>query len=230
MALLNEVPLATQGQVPERGITLYYFYDALCGWCYGFSPVLKMLAAKYTGEDVKLEVISGNMVPEEGAAPIGGMADYILSALPRLESMTGVEVGNAYKDVLREGTRVYSSGRPGRALAWWKSQQPGQQAAFAGYLQAGIFREGLPTDGDTLYRFVADQLGIEAEPLLQALDDQNIAYAASAEAQFARELGITGFPALVGLKQGKFYLLTRGYVSGAQLEATLEQFRGTEPA
>jgi len=48
MALLKEVPLATQGQVPDRGITLYYFYDALCGWCYGFSPVIAKLADERT--------------------------------------------------------------------------------------------------------------------------------------------------------------------------------------
>jgi putative protein-disulfide isomerase len=229
MALLNEVPLATQGQVPDRGITLYYFYDALCGWCYGFSPVLKQMADRYTGEVVKLEVISGNMVPDEGAAPIGGMAEYILSALPRLESMTGVKVGEVYKDILRDGTRVYSSGRPCRALAWWKSQQPTRQAAFASYLQAGIFQEGLPTDGDALYEFVAAKLGMEATALLNALGDEQVAYAANAEAQFARELGITGFPAMVGLKEGKFYLLTRGYVSMEQLQATLQEFAGLQP-
>jgi putative protein-disulfide isomerase len=229
MALLNEVPLATQGQVPDRGITLYYFYDALCGWCYGFSPVLKQIADQYTGDDVKLEVISGNMVPDEGAEPIGGMADYILSALPRLEDMTGVKMGDVYKDILRDGTRVYSSGRPGRALVWWKTQQPGRQAAFAGHLQAGIFHEGLPTDGSTLYEYVAAKLGIPSSELLDALDDEQVAYAANAEAQFARELGITGFPALVGLKEGKFYLLTRGYVSAEQLQATLQEFAGLQP-
>ena len=227
MALLKEVPLATQGQVPDRGITLYYFYDALCGWCYGFSPVIGKLAEERTSEDLRLEVISGNMVPEEGAQPIAGMAQYILSAIPRLEEMTGVQMGEAYKAILRDGSRVYSSGRPGRALAWWKTQDPTRQADFDGLLQQGIFREGLPTDGEALYRFVAEKLDIDPEGLLRAIDDEQIAYAANTEAQFARELGITGFPALVALKEGKFYLLARGYVSEAtlfqQLDTLLKQ-------
>ncbi|MFN9110976.1 MAG: DsbA family protein [Bacteroidota bacterium] len=222
MALLKEVPLATQGQLPDRGITLYYFYDALCGWCYGFSPVIARLADERTGEDLRLEVISGNMVPDEGAQPIAGMAQYILSAIPRLEEMTGVQMGEAYKAILRDGSRVYSSGRPGRALAWWKTQEPTQQAVFAGLLQKGIFQEGLPTEGEALYRFVAEKLDIDPNGLLQALDDEQIAYAANSEAQFARELGITGFPALVALKEGKFYLLARGYVSEATLFQQLD--------
>jgi len=227
MALLNEVPLATQGQVPDRGITLYYFYDALCGWCYGFSPVISKLGEELTDAVLKLEVISGNMVPDEGAQPISGMAQYLLSAIPRLEEMTGVQMGEAYKAILRDGSRIYSSGRPGRALAWWKTQEPTQQAVFAGLLQRGIFQEGLPTDGESLYRFVAEKLDIDANALLQALDNESIAYAANAEAQFARELGISGFPALVGLKEGKFYLLARGFMPYETVLASCRQMQGT---
>jgi putative protein-disulfide isomerase len=160
--------------------------------------------------------------PEWSFASIAADAETGSDLMVGLEEMTGVQMGEAYKAILRDGSRVYSSGRPGRALAWWKTQDPTRQAVFAGLLQKGIFREGLPTDGEALYRFVAEKLEIDAEPILEAIGDEHIAYAANSEAQFARELGITGFPALVALKEGKFYLLARGYVSEATLFQQLD--------
>ena len=36
--------------------TLFYCYDAYCGWCYGFSPVIKQIAATYKTQ-LNIEVI-----------------------------------------------------------------------------------------------------------------------------------------------------------------------------
>ncbi len=40
---------------------LIYVYDALCGWCYGFSPVITDFSARHASE-FAVEVVSGGMV------------------------------------------------------------------------------------------------------------------------------------------------------------------------
>ncbi|MEI9933445.1 MAG: thioredoxin domain-containing protein [Ferruginibacter sp.] len=40
---------------------LIYCYDAYCGWCYGFSPVIKKIAQQYQKE-LDIEVLSGGML------------------------------------------------------------------------------------------------------------------------------------------------------------------------
>lgn len=224
MAILKEVPLATQGQTPEQGITLYYVYDALCGWCYGFSPVMRQVQEQFAGSEVKIEVISGGMVLGERAQPIGHMANYILEALPRLESMTGVSMSEAYKEVLREGTRVYDSLLPSRALSAWKNQFPERQLEYAAALQKAIFEDAEPVNQPELYPQLAAQLGGDAQALQQELNSEHNQYNTQTEFQFTQELGISGFPALIGLKEGKFYMLARGFTPLEQLEETMKSF------
>lgn len=52
---------------------IIYLYAALCGWCYGFSPVLHQFQEKYKG-DVTIEVISGGMITGKKIGPIGKVA------------------------------------------------------------------------------------------------------------------------------------------------------------
>ena len=66
---------------------IIYFFDTLCGWCYGFSPVIKQIADKY-GDEFDFEVISGGMMMGERVQPASVMADYILNAYKTVENRT----------------------------------------------------------------------------------------------------------------------------------------------
>ena len=64
--------------------TIFYCYDAYCGWCYGFSPVIKRLAENYS-DRVEFEVLSGGMIVPEQPVPISATAHYIDKAYPTVE-------------------------------------------------------------------------------------------------------------------------------------------------
>ena len=59
---------------------IYYIFDGLCGWCYGFAPVVNQLQQEL-GKKVIFKVISGGMVTGSRVGPIRQMAAYI-PALP----------------------------------------------------------------------------------------------------------------------------------------------------
>ncbi len=59
--------------------TIIYCYDAYCGWCYGFSPVIKKIAGDYKDE-MEIEVLSGGMMIGEGVMPIEKIGPYIQTA------------------------------------------------------------------------------------------------------------------------------------------------------
>jgi putative protein-disulfide isomerase len=71
---------------------IYYCYDAYCGWCYGFSPVITSLRDNYRGR-IDFETLSGGMIPRESARHIGQIAAYVKDAYKIVEGTTGVTFG-----------------------------------------------------------------------------------------------------------------------------------------
>ena len=72
--------------------TIYYCYDAYCGWCYGFSPVIRRIFEEYR-QSIDFEVLSGGMILPETPQPIGVMAGYIRTAYKTVEERTGIRFG-----------------------------------------------------------------------------------------------------------------------------------------
>ena len=74
---------------------LIYCYDAYCGWCYGFSPVIKKIAEEYQ-DRFPLEVLSGGMIISEKPQPIINVANYIQKAYRTVEEYTGIKFGKDF--------------------------------------------------------------------------------------------------------------------------------------
>ena len=76
-------------------MNLIYCYDAYCGWCYGFSDIIKKISEKYKN-NFYIEVLSGGMVLPEKPVPIATTASYIKSASKKVEELSGVKFGEDY--------------------------------------------------------------------------------------------------------------------------------------
>ncbi|MFW5762224.1 MAG: DsbA family protein, partial [Cyclobacteriaceae bacterium] len=87
---------------------IIYCYDALCGWCYGFSPVMEKIHQQYQ-QDFQFEVISGGMITGERIGPVGEVAPYIKQAYKLVENTTGVKFGDDFLRVLNEGKAIFTS-------------------------------------------------------------------------------------------------------------------------
>src|ERR1043165_827458 len=95
-------------------ITLLYIMDPLCGWCFGFSSVMKQVQGAYPA--FRYQVITGGMMAGEARQPFSNLSGYVLKAYKRVEEFTGVKFGEPYLDMLREGTEMGDSGPPCRAI------------------------------------------------------------------------------------------------------------------
>lgn len=74
---------------------LIYCYDAWCGWCYGFSPVMQKINEQY--KDLwHIEVLSGGMILPEQPVPLKATATYIQGAYKNIETLTGIKFGEDY--------------------------------------------------------------------------------------------------------------------------------------
>jgi putative protein-disulfide isomerase len=203
--------------------TLYYVYDALCGWCYGFSPVMKKLHDNYHTQ-LKFAVVSGGMVLGERAGPIGKVAPYIKDAYKRVEEMTGVIFGEPFLAALDEGSMIFSSDMPSRALTHFRELHPEKQVEFAHALQSAIYSRGLAPTAKETYTTLAAEFGIaNAAGFADALATESITQKTTEDYQLSQRFQATGFPTVIVHHGDTYYLIARGYTDYASLEERLKQ-------
>jgi putative protein-disulfide isomerase len=200
-----------------------YVYDALCGWCFGFSPVIRKVYETYKDE-ADFEVISGGMVLHERAGMVDEeRATYILSAIPRVEEFTGVKFGDGYKKKLEDRTMFQSSMKPAVALSVFKTYHHKEAVLFATAIQNASFKEGKDLEDDQTYLDLISTTDIDANIFQKQLHNDEFAYAANQDFQHASDMGITGFPALILQRDEQYYLVSRGYQSFDSLQPVIKK-------
>ena len=198
---------------------IIYVYDALCGWCYGFSPVMKQFYQKHH-DTVTFEVISGGMIIGSRIGPIGEVAPYIRWAYKEVEERTGVTFGTAFlKNVLEEGRTVFSSIPPAVALSVFKSYRADEAVLFAGKLQKAIYYDGLVPEDTTTYASLAEKFGINGKTFVAQMNEPTFQAQAQEDFRKTQQLGVSGFPTVFAELAGTYYRLASGYTSLSDLES-----------
>jgi putative protein-disulfide isomerase len=204
---------------------LIYCYDAYCGWCYGFSPVMKKIAAEYE-ETLDIDVLSGGMVLPEKPVHIGTTANYILGAYQRVEEMSGVKFGEEYLWHLRnpeESDWYPHSEKPAIALCVFKEFYPERAVEFAADLQYALHYEGRDLTDNEAYRHLLEKYSIQDELFYSRLASEEYKDKAKYEFSLVQQLQVTGFPAVL-LQTGelKFHLLARGFTDFDTLKERID--------
>jgi putative protein-disulfide isomerase len=194
--------------------TLIYCYDAYCGWCYGFSEVIKKIFSEYKNQ-MDFEVLSGGMILPEEPVAIGATAKYIESSYQRVEEITGVKFGDDYLWHIKHPDAsdwFPNSEKPAIALCVFKEYYPDNQVGFAADLQYALHFEGRDLTDDESYRLLLDKYNIPAEDFYDKLHDEEYKEKAYYEFALCRQLKVDGFPAVfIQLSETKFHLVAKGY-------------------
>jgi putative protein-disulfide isomerase len=205
---------------------IIYCYDAYCGWCYGFSPVIAKLAANYKNQ-LGFEVLSGGMILNETPKPISLTANYILKAYKTVEEHTGVRFGEDYLWHIRNPDKsdwFPDSEKSAIALCVFKEYFPDKQVDFACDLQFALHYEGRDLCDDEAYRHLLEKYGLEAEAFYAKLHSEEYRDKAHHEFALVKQLQVTGFPAvLMQVDESRFYLVARGYTNYQDLSTRVDK-------
>ena len=200
---------------------IIYVFDTHCGWCYGFSQVIHDFEIQHR-EEFDFKVLNGGLITGDRVGPIGPMAEYILSAIPRLEEMTGMKVGESYKAILRDGKRVMDSLPPATAFRILSERYPDKQIELAHAIQQLQFVEGLDMSSEAGLLNLCKKFSFDEAEFIQKLNSETYRKLALQEFAEVSGMGISGYPAVV-LNRGDAYIaLSRGYISATALESNLQ--------
>ena len=205
--------------------TLIYCYDAYCGWCYGFSRVMKRIAEAY--KDIfDVEVLSGGMIIGEQEQPIAKIAPYLQGAYKRVEELTGIKFGADFLWHIHnpgESDWRMNSEKPAIALCIFKEYHPDKQIEFATDLQHALNDEGRDLDDDEAYRHLLEKYSIVPEAFYEKLKSEEYKEQAYYEFALCKQLQVTGFPQVfIQLGETKFHLLAKGYTGYDELKERID--------
>jgi len=206
--------------------TLYYCYDAYCGWCYGFSPVMKKIADEYK-DQLAFDVLSGGMIMPEEPQHFAPMAKYIQTAYKQVEDLTGVKFGEDFLwHVFHPDETDWfpDSVKPGIALCIFKEYYPDNAVVMASDLQYALNYEGRDLTDNEAYRHLLHQYNIPEEDFYTKLASEEYREKAYYEIALVKQLQVSGFPTvLLQVSDSKFYLLGRGYTDYETMKARIEK-------
>ncbi len=201
---------------------VYYVYDALCGWCYGFSKNILEFHNKHKNE-FDFQVFSGGMVTGEREGSINEVAGYIKGAYKNVEETTGVLFGeNFINKTLEEGTDFYSSVPASLAMALFRTQKPELSVQFAARIQKAIYHEGLPPAELATFGHCVKDFELDPEMFQQKMEDPRIQNLVQEEFKTVSSWGVKGFPSMIYKEGNHAYMIARGYTPMGMLEETLE--------
>jgi len=204
---------------------IFYCYDAYCGWCYGFSPVIYRIYEEYK-DRFFFETLSGNMIPVEYTEPISKTAAYISKAYKTVEEKTGIKFGEDYLWHINNPEQsdwFPNSEKPAIAMVVFKEFFPDRSVEFAKDLQYALHFEGRDLTDDEAYRHLLKEYQIPEDLFYSKLKEDDSRHNAYMEFSMVKQLQVTGFPAVfMQVSDKKFYLLSRGFTSYEDLKQILE--------
>lgn len=193
---------------------LIYCYDAYCGWCYGFSDVIKQLDATI-GQTIPIEVLSGGMLLPSAPLPISTIAAVILENYERVEAYTGVKFGTDFLWHVQHpelSDWFPNSLQPAIALCIVKEKTPEKSVAFATDIEYALNYEGRDLTDLEAYRHLLNKYELSPEVFFDKMQDPVYEEKARYEFQLCKQLQVTSFPVLMlQVNSSKFFLLAKGY-------------------
>ena len=205
---------------------LIYCYDAYCGWCYSFSPVLKKIAADFKNQ-LDVEVLSGGMMIGDNKMPIEKIGPYIQSAYKRVEELTGIKFGEDFLWHTANPDKsdwIMNSEKPAIALCIFKEYFPEQQLNFASDLQYALNYEGRDLDDGEAYRHLLEKYNVPEEAFYIKLKSEEYKEKAYYEFALCKQLNVDSYPqVLIQLNENKFFLLAKGFTAYEEVKTRLEK-------
>ena len=185
-----------------------YVADPMCSWCYGFAPVIAMLAERFEGR-LPVRVMMGGLRAGNAKPMRAEDKNYIKEAWGRVAAATGQPFDTEFFE--REGF-VYDTEPACRAVVAVRRFAPEFALAFKGRVSAAFYGENRDTTDTGELVAVAGEAGLDPERFRAEFLKPETRNETFRDFLTAKEMGIEGFPTLVvGNATEGYALVTNGY-------------------
>ncbi len=201
-------------------ITLVYVYDPLCGWCYGFHPVMDKLADRFR-EQLNIRVVPGGLAIDESAQTISEGYSYIRDSLKVVESKTGAVFGEPFVQLVEEGSYLYDSMPGCKAQNAVNQIAPEHSLPFAGAVQKALFQSGKSLNQFETFLSILNDFPINPAEFEAVYTSNEIETITREQFAWVHKNNASAFPALLLEIGDETGLMSKGYRPYDTLESHL---------
>ena len=198
---------------------IIYIGDPMCSWCYGFAPVKRKLEEQCEGRAETSLIVGGLHIdwtkPQDDARKQFLREHWI---------EIGARSGQPFKfDILERNDFVYNTEASCRAVVTAR-EMDGEKAAleFFTKVQNAFYSENQDITQDDVLLSLADGFGLESNRFAERFNSEAMRQKTVNDFDFARRLGVSGFPTVVVKDSLGYRYLTIGYQEFEVLEPLVE--------
>jgi putative protein-disulfide isomerase len=200
--------------------TLIYVYDPLCGWCYGFHPIMQKLEFRFE-DQLNISVVPGGLAIGEDAQTIEDGYAYIKDSLSQVEKATGVSFGKNFRLLAEEGSYYYNSEPGCIAQTVVNSLAPSHSLDFAGKMQYALFNDGKSLNEPETFTDIISELGLSTDEFLDRYHSEEMQQKTRSGFQWVQDQNASAFPTLLLEIGNDTGLMSKGYRPYDTLESHL---------
>jgi putative protein-disulfide isomerase len=197
-------------------VELLYFANPMCSWCWGFAPVVGHLAEHHRHR-IRITLALGAL--GRGREPMRPQDKaFVRGHWEHVAELTGQPFDFAFFD--REGF-VYDTEPACRAVATVRAAHPDLALPYLHALQRAFYAENRDVTAADELRRVAEAVGCDGEAFEAAFAAPPTRAAVAEEFDQTARLGVTGYPTLLALADGRARVVSLGCRSLAGVEKAL---------
>ena len=200
--------------------TLIYVVDPMCSWCWGFSPVWEKIRKQYEAQ-ASFQLMLGGLRPGNTERFDESRRAYILQHWHAVHERTG----QPFNFDFRMGpTFTYDTEPASRATVVTRQLVPGKEWDFLRSVQEAFYVQNADITKTEILEEIAMTLGMETLQFRQVFHDSQTKQFVWDEFDQARQLGVDGFPALLGRHGQSVSTLMHGYQDFETLVSSIDKF------
>ncbi|GIU27832.1 DsbA family protein [Shewanella schlegeliana] len=187
---------------------LYYVYDPMCSWCWGYRPTWSALQSELQRSypELSIEYKLGGLAPDSDEP----MPDEMQQLLQQTWNKISEQLGTQFNFDFWHHCQPRRSTYPACRAALLARDVGLEQEMTLAIQQAYYLEAKNPSDNVTLIE-LAVGLGLDEALFSKALLSESTKAKLEEEVCRTRHLPIQGFPSLVLLVNGEFYLIELDY-------------------
>lgn len=190
--------------------TLYYVYDPMCSWCWGYQPTwvkLQRLLSQSLAHKVQIQMLLGGLAPDSNEPMKEEMQQFLQKTWSSIHDQLGTQFNFDFWTCCLPKRSTYPACR-----AILVARQQGLEKEMLQAIQQGYYLHAKnPSELESLTAF-AVQIGLEAESFQNSMKSESIEKQLQCDINLARQLPMQGFPSLVLQVNGEDHAIKLDYM------------------